>query len=270
MALKRHKKEDGLTVGGILRRKINILGVDVCDISQNLAVSNILNLSRDKRGKHIVVTVNSEFIMLAKKNPKFGQILKNADLSVADGVGVVIAKLIFGGKVNERVTGVDLIEKLCKESAKKAIRVGFLGGFRGVAQKLSERQQIKYPGLKIVLAQSGNPTIGQDLRLISNIGRVGRVDILFVAYGMGQQEFWIERNRKRLDIGVFIGVGGAFDYLSGTKLRAPKIVQNSGLEWLWRLVWEPKRVWRMRVLPLFFLLIIKELIGRLSSKSKDL
>ena len=235
--------------------KIDILGVKIDDIPQNLAVQKILELSRDREKSHYVVTVNTEFVMLARRNRQFLKILNEADQALADGAGVVFSKRIFGGKVQDRITGVDLIEKICQKSANRAIGIGFLGGFGSVAAMVAKRQKIKNPDLKVVFAQSGDPSIGYDLRPKKRLLAVGRIDVLFVAYGMGRQEFWVERNKNRLDVGVFIGVGGAFYYLSMVKKRAPKFLQNWGMEWFWRLLMEPIRIWRMRVLPAFLFLI---------------
>lgn len=244
------------------RHKINILGVEVDDLSQKDAVSGILIMAKSKKAGRYVVTVNAEFVMFAQNSEKFRNILANADLAVADGQGVVWAKLILGGSEHERVTGVDLVEKLCSQSAEKAISVGFLGGFGSVAETVSKRQKEQNAGLKVVYAGSGNPAIGYDLRLKKELSAVGRIDILFVAYGMGQQEFWIERNKNSLDVGVLIGVGGAFDYLSMVKIRAPVHLQNIGFEWLWRLMHEPARIWRMRVLPVFAILVVGQFLGQ--------
>ncbi|OGD93007.1 hypothetical protein A2697_05110 [Candidatus Curtissbacteria bacterium RIFCSPHIGHO2_01_FULL_41_44] len=239
-----------------LRPRINVLGVEVDDISQRKAVGTILEMAGDKEGGKYVVTVNSEFVMLAGRDPIFLKILNGADLAVADGQWLVWAKLIFGGKEHDRVTGVDLVEKLCERCAKKAISVGFLGGFGSVAEMAAKRQKSKNPTLPVVFADSGDPTMGQDSRLKKRFLAIGRVDILFVAYGMGQQEFWIKRNKNSLDVGVFIGVGGAFDYLSMVKKRAPMWLQGAGFEWLWRLMAEPWRAKRMlRVFPLFWVLV---------------
>ncbi len=237
------------------RQKVNILGVSVDDISLDSALKSILSLAKAKNRGKVVVTVNSEFVMLARRNPQFMRILNGADLALADGQWIVNSKLILGGREHDRVTGVDLIEKLCSLSSEKAIRVGFLGGFGSVADRVSKRQEEANKGLRVAFSMAGDPTIGHDLRLKTAISKFGRVDILFVAYGMGQQEFWIERMKDKLDVGVFIGVGGAFDYISGVKKRAPKFMQSAGMEWLWRLIWEPSRVWRMRVLPLFAILV---------------
>lgn len=238
------------------RHKINVLGVDVDDISLEKAVSQILKLSKGKTGGHLVVTVNAEFVMLARRMGEFHKILDEADLALADGQWVVFSKQILGGKVQNRIAGVDLVEKLCAEGAKNAVRIGFLGGFGSVAEVVANRQKKKNLGLEVVFAGSGDPTIGSDLRLKGALDAVGRVDILFVAFGMGRQEFWIKRNLKKLNVGVFIGVGGAFDYLSQTKQRAPKTMQKTGFEWLWRLISEPNRAWRMRVLPLFLVFVL--------------
>src|SRR3990167_1759762 len=150
MDLKRQKSK-------IVIPRVNILGVDVDDVGQKKAIDYILNLASDKQPGHYVVTVNAEFVMLARKNKDFAKILNNADLAVADGQWVVWAKLILGGKAQERVTGVDMIERLCEKSVKKAFRIGFLGGFDNVAKVVSERQKAKNPGLKVVFAAPGDP-----------------------------------------------------------------------------------------------------------------
>ena len=250
------------------RHKIDILGVGVNDFSQKEALDAILKLSQDQKSAHYVVTVNSEFVMLAKKNKDFADILQKADLALADGWWVAASKLLLGGRGRERIAGVDLVENLCKEAGEKAVKVGFLGGFGSVAQRVAERQKSAFPNLKIGYAGPGNPAIGYDLRLKKALDKAGRIDILFVAYGMGQQEFWIARNLKKLNVGVFIGVGGAFDYISRVKRRAPVFLQNTGLEWLWRLICEPQRIWRMRVLPIFLILVVaKFLKHKISYKS---
>lgn len=238
------------------RPKIDVLGVGVDDFSQKEAVDLILKLAQDTKNNHFVVTVNPEFVMKARKNRNFAQILEKADLALADGWGVALAKLLFGGRGRERVAGVDLVEKLCFLASKKAVRVGFLGGFGRVAQKVAERQKSQFPNLKISYVGPGNPAIGYDSRLKKALDKAGRVGILFVAYGMGQQEFWIARNLKKLNVAVFIGVGGAFDYISRVKRRAPQIFQKIGMEWFWRLLHEPQRILRMRVLPIFAILVI--------------
>lgn len=258
MALKRHKKKDPTGKPN----RINVFGTGVDDISQKNAVYTILKLARDKKESHLVVTVNAKFVMMARINPEFAKILNGADLALADGWWIAFSKLILGGREQDRITGVDLVEKLTEETSDIPIGIGFLGGFDDVAKKVSERQKTKNKRLNVVFYGSGEPTIGQDLRLKLPDLVNKRVDILFVAFGMGRQEFWIDWARKQLDVGVFIGVGGAFDYLAKVKKRAPKMVQNAGFEWLWRLVNEPQRLWRMRVLPVFLVMLMLKIAIR--------
>ena len=250
------------------RHKIDILGVSVDDISERDAIKSVLKLAQSKRGGKFVATVNSEFVMMARRDMEFAKILNSADLALPDGQWIVNSKLILGGREHDRVAGVDLVENVCISVANEAIRVGFLGGFGGVAKRVAERQKMSFPKLKVAFAGPGDPTIGYDSRLKMALDKAGRIDILFVAYGMGQQEFWIGRNLRKLDVGVFIGVGGAFDYISRVKRRAPEFLQNIGLEWLWRLINEPQRIWRMKVLPVFLILVIlKFLKPKISYKS---
>ena len=237
------------------RHKIDILGVSVDDISERDAIKSVLKLAQSKRGGKFVATVNSEFVMMARRDMEFAKILNSADLALPDGQWIVNSKLILGGREHDRVAGVDLVENVCISVANEAIRVGFLGGFGGVANEVAKRQRKANPNLKVAFSMAGNPTMGLDSRLKSAILQFGRVDILFVAYGMGKQEFWIERMKNKLNVGVFVGVGGAFDYISGVKARAPKFMQKLGFEWLFRLAMDPVRVWRMRVLPIFAVLV---------------
>lgn len=239
------------------RQKINILGVGVDDISFDDAILRILELAQDKRECHYVVTVNAEFVMLARRDKNFKKVLDGADLAVADGWWVVWAKKIMGGCVYTKISGVDVVEKVCEAASGKAITVGFLGGWDGIAKALEKRQNAKYSELKIVMAESGEATIGKEEAFLHDLKLKGRIDVLFVAYGMGKQEFWLQRNLSKFDVGVAIGVGGAFDYLAGKKTRAPLFMRNNGLEWLWRLIMEPWRAKRMsRVFPMFWILVI--------------
>lgn len=240
--------------------KIRVLGVEVDDISEKNAVLQIIGLASDKRNSHFVATVNSEFVMMARRDKSFEKVLESTDLNLPDGAGVVLAKLILEGKERNRITGTDLVEKLCEKGADLGLAIGFLGGFGDIAEIVAKRQKSKFPGLKVVIAAPGDPTMRLNSRLNRDIFGKKRVDILFVAYGMGRQEFWISRAIKALDVGVFIGVGGAFDYLSGFTKRAPLFLQKAGLEWFWRLLHQPQRIWRMRVLPVFAVLVFRQFL----------
>ena len=179
------------------------------------------------------------------------------------------ASKILGLNLKERITGIGLLESLCQAAAKQPITVGFLGGGEGVAVKAAECLQAKYPGLKVGFAGE-RWDVGREMR-----DRVGKnsfssshpnslltshphIDILFVAFGAPKQEFWISENLDKIPVKVAIGVGGAFDFISGSVPRATKFLRLIGLEWLFRLILQPWRWKRQLALLQFLWLVIKQ------------
>lgn len=231
----------------------------------------VLNIIGDKLDsgtkKYWVATVNPEFVMESLKDDNFKTILKKTDLNVMDGIGLVWArevlniKRFFGGiKVgvevlqgkykNEIASGADLVLDLSKMAAEKGFKMFFLGGFGDRAQKTAEFLKNEF-GLKQEQLDwcEGEPIISNK-EVVEKINKF-KPDILLVAYGMKKQEFWIDENIDKLDIGMVMGVGRSFDYYSGELKRAPKWCQRMGLEWLYSLIKEPKRIKRQLVLPKF-------------------
>jgi len=172
--------------------------------------------------------------MLARHDVSYEKVLKSADLALVDGIGAVWAGKTFGKLFKGRVHGSDLVEKLSEVVAKEPITVGFLGGKGNVAQLTADCLRSKYPGLNIAFAFEEPPAIASQLAC----------DILFVAFGSPKQEKWIAENLAKIDVRVAIGVGGAFDFISGKVHRAPKFVRSLGLEWLFRLILQPWRIKR--------------------------
>jgi N-acetylglucosaminyldiphosphoundecaprenol N-acetyl-beta-D-mannosaminyltransferase len=208
-----------------------------------------------------VCTVNPEFIMEARRNAAFAALLQRADLCVPDGVGVLWAARMLGVRLAERVTGSDGIYRLCERAAQRGWRVFFLGAGPGVAAQTAARLTDLYPGLHVAGVDSGSPNEA-DWPAIRQLLHEAQPDLLFVAYGHPRQDFWIDRHRHELPVRVALGVGGAFDFVAGVRLRAPRWVQRLGLEWLHRLLHEPWRWRRMRKLPHFAALVILQAIAR--------
>jgi N-acetylglucosaminyldiphosphoundecaprenol N-acetyl-beta-D-mannosaminyltransferase len=225
--------------------------------------------ARKKVSKRFVVTINTELVMLAKKDSEYDKILNSADLAVVDGIGVVWAGKMFGKQYKGRVHGSDLVERVSEAVAKKPITVGFLGGQGNVAQQTAECLKNKYPGLKVAFAieeadrlqttDHSNEAISVDLSPKS-VSRI-KCDILFVAFGSPKQEFWIAENLAKIDVKVAMGVGGAFDFISGKVRRAPVWMRKIGLEWLFRLIIQPWRIKRQFALVKFVVIVIKEKLG---------
>jgi len=244
--------------------KKSILGVGITNATQKEVLEYIVKSVENFKKKHYVVTPNPEFLVLANKNPEFKNILNRADLASNDGIGVLVAAKILGKSLKGRFTGVDLVESLCKEIVRKPITVGFLGGGAGVAERTAECLRKKYPGLKVSFVGEKWPKdfSARNSNLTMEQFNNGAIDILFVAFGAPKQEIWISENLEKIPVKVAIGVGGAFDYISGRVQRAPGFIRNIGLEWLYRLLREPWRIKRQFSLLKFIWLVIKEKVSK--------
>lgn len=207
-----------------------------------------------------IATVNPEFVMRALKDDEFRGLLRETDLNVVDGVGLLWAREVGNGRNwlkagievmlgkhrEGLVSGSDLMPELCKLASKKGYKVFFLGGFEDRAERTAK--YFKKDKIKVDYC-AGEPSISNE-EVLKKINEF-KPDILFVAYGMKKQEEWIKNNRIKADFGVAIGVGRSFDYYSGDLKRAPRIIRKMGMEWLYSLIREPKRLKRQLVLPKF-------------------
>lgn len=261
-----------------MREKITILGVNFDKITTKDALEKIsawLSPGLHLKKRHVIVTPNPEILLHAQKDAKYRRILNRADLSIPDGIGVLWAskfkkisknndstlkkcskwlvslsmipfsKEYIRTELPERVTGVDLMEKICKLAAIKESKVFLLGAGKGVAERTAEKLMEKYPEILITGLYAGTPKEKHE-RKIRRMIEKSEAEVLFVAYGAPNQEKWMERNIRHLsNIKVAMGVGGSFDFISGEKKRAPTVMQKTGLEWLYRLAKQPSRAKRI-------------------------
>ena len=198
-----------------------------------------------ERGFHQVATANTDYLVNALRDPELRAILCAAHLVTPDGMPVVWASKLLGQPLPERVTGADLAPQLAALAAREGYGLYLLGAQPEVNAKACERLRADYPSLRIVgrAAPPDLPLETMDTEaLLADIERACP-DILLVAFGNPKQEKWIYRNRARLQqVPVCIGVGGTFDFLAGRTRRAPLWMQQRGLEWLYRLCQEPRRL----------------------------
>jgi N-acetylglucosaminyldiphosphoundecaprenol N-acetyl-beta-D-mannosaminyltransferase len=224
-------------------KRIYILGVPIDDVTENEAVKYIDTLMND--GKlHQVVTVNPEFVMEAQRDPRFMQVLNDASLATADGMGILVAARWLGTPIRERVTGVALVERLAKQAVIRGWRIFFLGAAPGVAEKAAQVLRHRYAGLQVAGAYAGSPSIIEEPFVRQQV-LDANPDILLVAYGHPAQDLWIARNQELLNVRLAIGVGGTFDELIGLVPQAPIWMHKIGLKWLWRLIKQPWRYKRI-------------------------
>jgi N-acetylglucosaminyldiphosphoundecaprenol N-acetyl-beta-D-mannosaminyltransferase len=199
-------------------------------------------------GAHQISTVNTEFLMAARRDPAFAKALRGTDLNVPDSVGVLWAARWLGHPLRERVTGSDGIFRVAELCAERGFRLFLLGAAPGVADRAAERLVGQYPGLTVCGTDAGSFARGEEEAIASRI-RKARADVLLVAYPSVPQEKWIARNLSKTGAAVGMGVGAAFDFCAGIQVRAPPWIQRFGLEWLYRLAREPARWRRMLALP---------------------
>lgn len=236
---------------------INIFGVRIDNVNLHEATEMIdgFLIGNELR---TIGTPNTEIIMAAKDNNTIRNIINDNDLVIPDGIGLIYGSKLRGRPLKERVTGFDISIKLLEIANAKGYSVYLLGGKEGVARRAGERIQNKYPNIKLAGfhhgyfkgSHNGYRNHGEELDLIQMIN-ANKADIIFVGLGFPKQDIWIDENKNRIHGKVIIGNGGTIDILSGDVKRAPRIFQDLGLEWLYRLMKEPRRIKRQMALPRF-------------------
>ncbi len=230
-------------------------GVSVSDVTQAEALRT--TFLRRKHGiRTLIFTPNTEMAYRAAADPAFAAVLKEADLSLPDGQGLVLSARFLGVPVPEKIPGIDFGEALLRIAAKRRLSVAFYGGKQGIAEEAAERMKIKYPGLTVCGTYDGYHPLPED----------PHADLLFVCLGSPRQEYWAAEHAEELDCSVIACLGGALDVWSGKKSRAPLLMRRGGLEWLYRLIKEPSRFPRMLSIPKYLLLVAGEKAGNAFSQ----
>lgn len=222
-------------------------------------------LHRGELSPLTVVGPNAHLVTMAERNTRFAEAMRDADLAVPDGISVVLASRVLGVPVPERVTGGDLMERMCGEAAHYAFRVFFLGGLPGAAEMAAVRLRERYPKLMICGTYCPPPGFENDAEEQAWIRRAiaeASPDLLCVAFGAPKQEIWIQENRSRLKVGAIMAVGAALDTQARLRRRAPRWAQAIAMEWLFRLVMEPRRLWRRYLIgnTRFVLLVLRQAV----------
>ncbi len=235
--------------------KITILGLRVDNLTWDDTISRVKGMV-EAGGFHQVTTANPEFLMRARQEPAFMDVLRRADLVLADGVGFLIAARWKGTPFHAQIAGSDLTPRLARLAAEQGWHLYLLGAAPGVADLAAERLRNDYPAL-YVTPDGSDPAPDGPPDLLARI-RMARPHILLVAYGAPKQDYWIDRFGRTTGVPVQIGIGGSLDFIAGVVPRAPEAWRKLGVEWLWRLKEEPWRWRRMLALPRFALLAAKD------------
>jgi N-acetylglucosaminyldiphosphoundecaprenol N-acetyl-beta-D-mannosaminyltransferase len=241
-------------------------GVPVDRVTAAAALDRIEGLIAARAGG-AVFTPNVDHVVLAARNGALAAAYRRVELSLADGMPVVWASRLLGAPVPEKVSGADLVFPLAERAARRGWRLYLLGGAPGTAEEAARRLRALFPALTVagtdaplLSAAAGDPGSPAALERL----RAARPDLVLVALGAPKQELWIDRHRAALRPAVAVGVGAALDFVAGRARRAPRLVSRAGLEWLWRLGHEPRRLWRRYLVqdPAFAAILWRELRAR--------
>ena len=242
--------------------KTVLLGVPVDSLTMDEALDAMERLIQARRPSYIV-TPNVDVLVQLQRDREFKRIYDGASLVVPDGVPLMWAASFLGKPLKEKVSGSDLFVKFCERASQKGHKVYFMGAMPGVAVKAAEILTQRYPGLNVVGTYS--PSFGfekneAECALIVQKITEAKPDVLFIGLGSPKQEKWTDRFKAQYNVPVTVGVGISFDYVAGTVKRAPRWMQDAGLEWSWRLAMEPKRLWRRYLVndPVFFWLVLRQ------------
>lgn len=237
------------------REVLEILGIPFDFVDMDEALERAVKFAVGERLRFIF-TPNPEIVMMAQKDDELKRALLSADMSIPDGIGIVIASSLYGNRLPERVAGFDLVKEMLAWGAHRGWTFYLLGGKPGVPDKAQRRLEKKYPGIKIVGIHHGY-FANKEEEVIAHIN-LCNPNVILVGMGAPIQEKWIFRNRWKLNVNLAVGIGGALDIFAGKARRAPKIFIKLGLEWFYRLIKEPWRIKRMMSIPLFLFKVIME------------
>lgn len=234
-----------------MRNTVRILGIDIDNITIDEAGEKTKELiETSNKSCKIIVAPNTEFIMMAQKDEEFYNILKNAELATPDSVGVMIGGKLQKKPFKQRIPGQAYFRKILEIGEKENWTFYLLGGKDDVPKIAAENLKKIYPNINIVGYHEGFFEVDGEEKVIQEINKL-KPNVLFVAMGAPIQEKWIDKYKNDLKVDVAAGQGGTFDYEAGKIKRAPKIVQKLCIEWLWRLILQPARIFRMIVLPIY-------------------
>lgn len=234
--------------------RIDVLGVGFDNLTMDEAVAEGLRLT-ESQGTHYVVTPNPEIVELCRENLATKIAVNEADLVLADGIGVVKGAAMLGTPLKGRVPGIEFAAGLMAGLAAKGKKLYLLGAKPGVAEQAAGRLQTTYPGL--VIAGTHDGYFKDDAAVAEEIRKTG-ADVVFVCLGAPKQELWMKKFGPATGAHLLCGLGGSLDVFAGVVERAPKFWSDHGLEWFYRLCREPRRIGRMMKLPLFLVHVRQE------------
>lgn len=248
--------------------EVDMLGFRISSAGLEGNAERALQWVTEKRRKHFLACANPHSLVLATQDPQFMDALRRADILTPDGIGITLAARILSLPLRERVVGYDFFTRFSLLAARKGgVRYFFLGTSDAALQRIVSRMEKEYPSITVCGTYA--PPFSQSFSDAENAEMIAainasRPDVLWVGMTAPKQEKWIHAHLDRLDVPFAAAVGAVFDFYAGTRKRAPAVFQKGGVEWLFRFVTEPGRLWRrnLQSSPRFILMVIREKLGR--------
>ena len=227
-----------------MTERIVLLGCPFDAITEDATVNTVFEwIQSPERKSHHIITVNVAILMMAKEDPKLADAVEKADLVVVDGKPLVWTSKWLEAPVPHKVSGVDLMRRLLEEGDKRGLRIFLLGTTQERLDVLDRVIRARYPNVTIAGTRNGYFK-APDYPDVTKMIRDAKADLLLVGMPAPFKEIWCEQYREELDTPAMLGVGGAFDVMAGFVPRAPRLMQEAGMEWAWRLMMEPKKLWK--------------------------
>ena len=230
--------------------RVTVLGTEIDSITRNEAVELAMAVMRERKGA-FVITPNAEYLLQAKEQRDLREIARSSFLSLPDSIGVLAAANILKIPLHERVPGIDFASALLKKMGEQGKSVFLLGACPGIAETAADRLREISPGLVIAGTNNGYFS-SKDEEMICERINTASPDLLIVCLGSPRQERWMYKHASVLQVGLMAGLGGTLDVFAGNVDRAPEEWRKFGLEWLYRVIQEPKRITRLLRIPLLF------------------
>ncbi|CUB00087.1 WecB/TagA/CpsF family glycosyltransferase [Thiomonas bhubaneswarensis] len=251
---------------------VHLFGLNFQTLPFDAAVRAIAAAAQ-RRERGLVITPNVDHIVTVQQRPEVRQIYRGARFLFADGMPLIWAsRLIRGKALPGRVTGADLLPALCAQAEAMGLSVAFVGGMPGIAARAAEVMRARHPALRVVAVHCppfGFEADAAQTQEIIELCRATRPDLLFFGVGAPKQEIWSHAHLDQLDVGMVLCIGAALDFAAGTLQRAPQWMQRSGLEWLWRMAQDPRRLIRRYLLrdTAFVAIALREIVGGLFTRA---
>jgi N-acetylglucosaminyldiphosphoundecaprenol N-acetyl-beta-D-mannosaminyltransferase len=252
------------------QRRIALMDCPLDCITEHEAVAACLAWCEQRQSSRLVVPINVHILMLLRSDARLRDVCAGSDLLLADGMPVVWAARLLGMPLRQRVSGVDLMTQLLERGARRGLRVFFLGAEEDVVTRLVALVGERFPGVGVTGYRNGFFAEQDEPEIVRQIAASG-ADLLFIGMPSPWKEVWAHQHRTELGVPVTLCVGGTFDVLAGKVKRAPRWMQRAGLEWFWRVLMEPRRLWKryLTTNTLFLSVLGMQLLARLWPRRAD-